>query len=128
MPLPCITSKKNNKQQQKKKMSSSSSLLLETTTDRDDELRVCGLILLGKKVSQIQKQSRKMQDRFFRAHYSARWATVSYLWHKLLKVDAKTGEKKLEMRHLLWCLHFLKLYCTEDVGASQMKSLSLIHI
>ena len=76
-------------------MFSSSSLLLETTTDRDDELRVCSLILLGKSVSQIQKQSRKMQDRFFRAHYGARWATVSYLWHKLLKVDAKTGGKKI---------------------------------
>ena len=90
----------------------------------EDGLRVLGLTLIGKPPH--KGQSIKQQDRNFRAHYGASWVVVAILWGALCNVDSKVngcragGGSQLKQKHLLWCLHFFKVYATEDVSSSTM--------
>ena len=55
-------------------------------------------------------------DRAFRSHFGCSPDICSILWEKIRRPSAMMG------KHLLWGLHFLKSYATEDVLACALRT------
>ena len=71
-----------------------------------------------------QNKNRQVSQRIFRAHYRLDGEGCSDLWHKLtchIKENDSQNEvmfSTCQPSHLLWALHYMYVYCSEEVCAS----------
>ena len=56
-------------------------------------------------------------SRTFRSHFGVPYAIVNLLWH-ILEVTGLQYDIQFQAKHLLWALHFLKIYPLQDEGAT----------
>lgn len=109
------TTKHNKKQRNNNNQTMDEKKRMKRIAGLENEFRRLGLSLVGLPVK--KGSSIALQNRRFRAHYGNGWKTVAFLWEAIVEVDEEMNDgrpTKLQKKHLLWCLYFMKTYSTED--------------
>lgn len=77
-----------------------------------EKIKILGLRYIRKPLN----HSVEAQDRTFRAHFGVGWIVSYEIWKALTAYSEHyiTPRPPIKPEHLLWCLHFLKTYDTED--------------
>ena len=92
---------------------------MESQLPRSSEFEAMGLALMGRLNSRCSVNTRK--DRFI-AFFGMDPAYVAFTWCELVTSGWTqfSGSRGADPEHLLWCLHFLKTYGTEQILADQV--------
>ena len=78
-----------------------------------------GLLMMGMSWDDIDGMGKNQQQQEFSTHYGPTPAICVLLWEDLAAIETKPS-KMLPM-HLLWGLHFLHRYPTEEELATRLK-------
>ena len=90
------------------------------TTVVEEEFRHLGLTLLA--IPYKGNRGIGAQVCRYRAHYGTGWVVAAHLWAQLQDAIVATDARKMEKRHLLWCLYFFRRYDTEEACASRFQT------
>ena len=85
------------------------------------EFENLGLAIMGRQNSRCSAESRKCR---FVAFFGMEPAFVAFTWRELITSGWTrfSGSRGANPEHLLWCLHFLKTYSTEEIVSARVEA------